>query len=276
MLEQLKYKNHLNEVFEFGKDGIFVYANNLHDYEWTVVQNGNKISSFNHGVSSRTLPIVIICKTEAEGIAARNKLHEVVEKDVLAMQHGQIIIGDYYFRCFVTASAKSNYLTSKRLMEVSLTLTTDYPLWVKESTFAFRKHGASDGTTGQDLDFYFDFPFDYSSGVGRASLNNTAFVGSNFRMHIYGACVNPTVFVDGHAYTVNCTVAENEYLTIDSLTKKIFVTHNSGETTNVFHCRDRESYIFEKIPAGKNAISWSGEFGVDITIFEERSEPKWI
>ena len=33
MLEQLKYKNHQNEVFEFGKDGIFVEANELHDYE---------------------------------------------------------------------------------------------------------------------------------------------------------------------------------------------------------------------------------------------------
>ena len=31
MLEQLKYKNHLNEVFEFGKDGIFVDTNDVWD-----------------------------------------------------------------------------------------------------------------------------------------------------------------------------------------------------------------------------------------------------
>lgn len=274
MLEQLKYQNHLNEVFEFGKDGIFVDSNALHDYEWSVVQKGNKITALEHKVVNRSLPVVIFCMTEADGITARNKLHEVMEKDALALKHGKIIIGDYYFRCFVTKSKKKKYLLSKRGMEVTLTLTTDYPLWVKESTFVFRKQGA--GATGQDLDFPFDFPFDYASGVGHANLNNTAFVGSHFKMIIYGACVNPTVFVSGHAYTVNCTVAADEYLTIDSLTKKIFVTHKNGETTNVFNLRDRDSYIFEKIPAGNNIVTWSGEFGVDITLFEERSEPKWI
>ena len=104
MLEQLKYKNHRNEVFEFGKDGIFVDTNELHDYEWGITKKGNRIAAFDHVISSRKLPVIIICKTEAEGIAARNKLLEVVEKDVLAVQHGRIIIGDYYFRCFVTKS----------------------------------------------------------------------------------------------------------------------------------------------------------------------------
>ena len=36
MLEKLKYKNHLSEVFSFGEDGIFVNMSDLHDYEWTV------------------------------------------------------------------------------------------------------------------------------------------------------------------------------------------------------------------------------------------------
>ena len=67
----------------------------------------------------------------------RNKLMEVVEKDVLAMKHGKIIIGDYYFKCFVTKSQKKNYLTTKRWMELTLTLTTDFPYWVKESTTSF-------------------------------------------------------------------------------------------------------------------------------------------
>ena len=274
MLEQLKYKNHVNEVFEFGKDGIFIDMNELHDYEWKVTKKGNRIAALNRDIINRKLPVVIICDTEEKGIAARNRLFEVVEKDVLANKHGRIIIGDYYFKCFVTKSQKKNYLTSNRFMKVTLTLTTDFPMWVKESIFVFGKQDASE--SGQDLDFNFDFPFDYASGLGSTNLNNTAFVGSHFKMTIYGACVNPTVFVSGHAYTVNCTVAADEYLTIDSLTKQIFVTHNNGEITNVFHCRDRESYIFEKIPAGSNTVAWSGDFTVDITLFEERSEPKWI
>ena len=145
MLEQLKYKNHLNEVFEFGKNGIYVSLNELHDYEWTVTNKNKRITSLDYAVAKRKLPVIIICQTEEEGIAARNKLMEVCEKDVLAMKHGQIIIGDYYFKCFVTKSQKKNYLLSKRMMEVTLTLTSDFPYWVKETTNMFRELGAGGG-----------------------------------------------------------------------------------------------------------------------------------
>lgn len=274
MLEQLKYKNHMNEVFEFGKDGIFVDMNDLHDYEWTVTKKGNRIASLDRAISKRKLPITIICDTEEQGIAARNKLLEVTEKDVLALQHGQVILGGYYFRCFVTKSEKSNYLTTKRYMTVTLTLTSDFPYWVKEETFVFRKLG-EDGESSQDLDFYFDYPFDYFSGMSNKDLNNTGFVGTNFRMIIYGACNNPAVYVSGHLYQVNCEVGANEYLTIDSVAKKVYITANDGTVTNVFNLRNRNSYIFEKIQPGQNTVTWDGDFGIDVILLEERSEPKW-
>ena len=272
MLEQLKYKNHLNEVFEFGKDGIFVDTNELHDYEWTVTKKGNRISSLDHSICNRKLPVVIICDTEEEGIVARNKLMEIVEKDVLAMKHGKIILGDYYFRCFVTKSQKKNYLYTKRWMEVTLTLTTDFPYWAKETTYSFGK--AVGGSVGTNLDFPFGYPFDFHFGVNE--LNNTSFVKTDFRMNIFGACVNPAVYVGGHLYQVNCAVDADEYLTIDSVSKKIYLTANDGTVTNVFKMRNKDSYIFEKILPGANAVIVEGDFGVDITLLEERSEPKWI
>lgn len=275
MLEQLKYKNHVNEVFEFGKDGIFVDMNELHDYEWTVTKKGNRISSLDYAISKRKLPVVIICDTEAKGIAARNKLMEVVEKDVLAMKHGKIIIGDYYFRCFVTKSQKKNYLNTKRWMEITLTLTTDFPYWVKESTMQFGTRLPSDPSVGKNLDFAHDLPYDFYSGHNVRDLVNTGFVGTNFKIIIYGTATNPAVFIGGHEYGVNCDIGENEYLTIDSLSKQVYLTGNTGEITNKFNDRNKDSYIFEKIPPGSNPVSWTGDFGFDIILMEERSEPKW-
>lgn len=273
MLEQLKYKNHRNEVFGFGKDGIFVDTNELHDYEWMVTKKGNRIAALDREITKRKLPVVIICGTEAEGIAARNKLMEVVEKDVLAMSHGQIIIGDYYFRCFVTKSQKQNYLISKRYMEITLTLTSDFPYWVKETTAPYGI--VSDDVDSEFLDYNLDFPFDYYSNMAAQQVMNTSFVASNFRLIIYGACVNPSVTIADHTYQVNCVVGENEFLTIDSSTKKIFLTANDGTVTNKFNDRYRASYIFEKIPAGSNVVAWNGDFAFDVILLEERSEPKW-
>lgn len=273
MLERLKYRNHLSEVIDFGKDGIFLNTSDLHDYEWTVTKKNNMIAAFNRGVVTRKLPVVIICDTEEKGVAARNRLMEVVEKDVLAFSPGQIILGDYFFKCFVTKSEKKGYLTSKRLMELTLTLTSDFPFWVKEKTFPFGV-ASNAGTSGEE-DYPFDYPFDYLESSSSSSVNNTNFVASNFRLRIYGACVNPAIIIGNHTYKVNCTVNAGEYLAIDSTTKQIYITGIDGTITNVFNLRDRGSYIFEKIPVGLVTVAWGGSFGFDLILLEERSEPKW-
>ena len=66
-----------------------------------------------------------------------------------------------------------------------------------------------------------------------------------------------------------------EYMVIDSRSKKVYKVKNNGEKVNLFHARGRDFYIFEKIPSGIMAVSWSGEFGFDITLLSERSEPVW-
>ena len=276
MLEQLKYQNHANEVFEFGKDGIFVNISELYDYAWDVTKKNNRIASLDRSIVTRKLPITIICDTEEEGLKARNKLLEVAEKDVLAMQHGKIIIGDYYFRCFVTKSQKKNYLTTKRHMTVTLYLTSDFPYWIKET-----RHVVSllaDGVEGNSggFDYPFEYAFDYLNDVANKAVINDDFAASNFRMVINGACVDPAIHVGDHLYQVYCTVNEGEYLTIDSTSKTIILTANDGTQTNVFNSRNKDSYIFEKIKSGKNAVSWSGTFAFEIIILEERSEPRWI
>lgn len=271
MLERLKYRNHINEVIDFGVDGVFVDTNALRDYEWKVTSKGNRISAFNYAVQTRKLPVIIMCSTEEEGIAVRNKLFETFEKDVLALQHGRIIIGDYYFKCYVTKSTKSDYMRSNRYISLTLTLSSDFPYWVKESTKSF----AVSEDVAEGVDYPLDFDFDYFAYTARTELNNTNFVASNFKLIIYGACSNPSIHIAGHTYQVNCTVEADEYLTIDSTAKKIYVTKNDGTIVNQFNNRYRQSYIFEKIPAGMNSVAWDGDFGFDVILMEERSEPRW-
>ena len=69
-------------------------------------------------------------------------------------------------------------------------------------------------------------------------------------------------------------VETNEFLTIDSVLKTIVLTKRDGSTENCFNYRNKDSYIFEKIPSGTSNIS-SGNFNFEITLLEERSEPKW-
>lgn len=274
MLEKFKYTNHVGETLEFGVDTLFANSNDLHDFSWEVISANDKISGFNKGIVEKTVPLIIKCQTEEEGLKIRNRLYEVCEKDVRAKKHGRITMGDYYLRCFVTASAKSDYLLHKSYMLVDITIQTDFPDWIKETTTAFR----SNSGTGEDafLDHPFDFPYDFKNGLSIGVLNNTDFVPSNFRILIYGTVSKPSVFIGNHEYSVNVNVAEGEFLTIDSVNKTIILTRNDGEQVNCFNLRNKDSYIFEKIPAGESIVTSANDAMMyDITLLEERSEPKW-
>lgn len=274
MFEKFIYTNHVNESLEFGTGGLYVNQNDLRDFAWDITSKNDKISGFKKGIVTKTLPVVIKCRTEAEGIALRNRIFEVSEKDVLANKHGKIKIGNYYLRCFITGSKKTEYLIHKSYMLVELTVTTDFPAWIRETKTSF---GTQSGDSEGFLDFFFDFPFDFKNGLVNNEINNTDFVASNFIITIYGYVSNPTLYIAGHEYTVNVDVEAGEYLTIDSVNKEIKLTKNDGTVVNCFNNRNRDSYIFEKIPSGVNEImSPSQNITFDITLLEERSEPKWI
>ena len=277
MLEKVKFINHMNESMSWGENGIYVNYNDLHDYSWSVVSENNKISSFEKGIVNKTIPLIIYCSDAEEGLAIKNQLMEIAEKDILAMQYGKIVIGDYYLKCYITGSTKGNYLIHKGYLEVTLTISTDLPQWVKETTQSFFKEGSvldSDVTT-KNLDYNYDFPFDYASSLHERRINNTSFFGAEFELVIYGAASNPVIYIDGHTYEFCCDISDNEYLTVNSRTKTIVLTRYNGEKVNCFKCRNKESYVFEKIPSGSNIVVWNGDWGFDITLFEERSEPKW-
>lgn len=274
MFEKITYINHLNESIEFGKNGIFVNENELHDFSWSITEKNSRISSFIKGIVSKAIPIVISCDTRDGSIAARNRLFEVCEKDVLTMQYGRIVIGDYYLKCYVTESKKNEYLKSKTSISYSLTISTDQPYWIKESTYTYNISSSSSQEEG--LDYNNDFPYDYTANMIGNQLHNEDFVPSNFRIHIYGACVNPYISINGHIYSVDVDIQAKEYLTIDSIDKTIVLTHADGTQTNCFNKRNRDSYIFEKIPLGYNPVASSDSFIYTITLLEQRGEPKWI
>ena len=279
MIDKVRYKNQLMEEMTWGEEGVFVNYNDLRDFSWNYTSENNRISSFYKGIVKKTVPIIIYCQSEADGYAKRNALFELCEKDVISGEHGKIIIGDYYLKCFVTGSAKSNYLVSKGYMETSLTITTDLPSWVKETKTVFRSLGSDSGSGekgGHNFDFNYDFPYDYTSEFNDKRLNNTGFTDTAFQIIIYGSCTNPSISINGHYYQVNQEISDNEYLTIDSMTKKIILTKYDGSKVNCFSKRNRESYIFQPIPPGDNVITWNGAFGFDVILMDERSEPKWI
>lgn len=271
-LYKLIYKNHINEVVEFGVNGLWFTNTELHDYEWKYTSNNGKISNFDRGIVEKKLSIVIACRSKEQGINYMNKIVECADKDILNGTEGTLYFGDYYLKCYLTKSHKGTFIERKGYLEAEITIASDQPQWVREVNNTF----ADLSSSGKNLDFAFDFPYDFTSPTAINTLVNPSFTNTDFRIRIYGEVTNPTLYIGGYMYSVNCYVASGEYLTIDSKNKTITITRNNGEIVNHFKDRNKTNYIFEKIPSGELAVTWEGTFTFDVTLYEERSEPKWI
>lgn len=277
MLEQLKYVNHLGEVLNFGDwNGFFVNSNELHDFEWKTIAVNDRISGFERGIQKKSIPVRILCSSGREGMALRNTLFEIPEKDVLSQEYGRLWINGYYCDCYVTSSKKARYSIDGKYMETDLVIETDRPYWVKETTVYFEGLGEDAEITSEDLDFPYEFPHDYKVSTYRKNeLDNTGFYDSRFRMIINGSVVNPTIYINDHMYQVNVTVDDGEFLTIDCASQTIYLTRADGEIVNTFDARNRDNYIFQPIVSGKQTVLWDNSFDFSIILLEERGEPKW-
>ena len=89
------------------------------------------------------------------------------------------------------------------------------------------------------------------------------------------------IIIGRNVYAVDLTLKEGEVLTIDARDKSITLKKADGSEENVFYKRvgtqilGSGSYVFQPIPAGSNVVSWSNKYVFDLTIFDERTEPRW-
>ncbi|RDU22213.1 hypothetical protein [Anaerosacchariphilus polymeriproducens] len=119
------------------------------------------------------------------------------------------------------------------------------------------------------------YPRGYAANEVDEIINNETLAASNFKMILYGPCSDPTILIAGHTYKVFATLERGEYIIIDSRNKTVYQYFEDSTSLSLFNQRYKEESLFDKIPAGNLTISWNREFGFDLILFDERSEPKW-
>lgn len=272
----IRYVNSEGVEVILNKEPYKVLMSDLTDYDNVEIESNGKIAGFVKEITERKLNIDIISSSKETTQELCNKLNAVFEKDIYNDVAGKIYINDYYMRCFIKSCKKSKRGNGV-IRSYEYTLITDYPFWIKETTYQYLPESPNqvDYATLEKGILFPEFPFDFAPVHGEKILENPSFKDSNFILTIYGFAENPQITIAGHPYRVETTVYEGERLVIDSIKGTVEKIGRLGEVTNCYNARGKQKSVFQKIPPGMNTFQWSGGFGVDITLFDERSEPKW-
>lgn len=273
----IKYVNSKGTEINLNYGPYKMLVSDLLDYEWETVEASEQITGFQKNISEKTINIDIIKNTEKSARILMNDLTNIFETDIVNFEQGKIYVDDYYLPCFIFSSEKSNWETDF-LISCEYGIVTDYPYWIKEETYSFEKGNAIDTdieTVSIFLDYPYGYLYDYTFDGAKKYLMNNHYTSCGFKMIIYGPCLNPSITIGGNKYEIITSILEGEYLEILSAFHKrtIKKVGINGEITNEF--ANRNGNPFQLIPSGSNIVSWDGEFGFDITLYQERSEPKW-
>lgn len=284
------YVNHENEKIDFSDFPYRFQEGDLLDwvYSYQTSQVGvkNKTRDYRRDVSTPSVQIGVgpdytlpPDERQSQWREDVNHLADVMEKDVIAAEDGKLWTDTgYYLRCKIIGSSKSDWtMGGIPFMFNEFQVLCDNPMWIKEYTRQFYPAGTpGSGTSGDFLDFPFDFSFDFSapeSGVESWNIDNYA--SNDFKMTIYGPCENPRILINGWPYEVTDTLESGEYIVIDSAANTVIKYRTNGTTKDLFNDRGKLQSVFTPIPGGRITVNWSGTFRFDITIYAERTEPRW-
>lgn len=270
------YENHLGDRIDLDSENIILQYQELFDYSWDADTINGRISSFYRESATIPVTVTVTADTAEEYDNILNNFHGIVSKDVQNVLPGKLYLGDQYLVCYISGDIKDDAFMGVPIQVKNLTVVTDVPYWITEEKRSFQKIDAL-SASDTNLDYTFDHAYDYTMLYGGDVIWQVDhFAPCEYEMIIYGPCVDPRVVINGHVYQVYAILDENDYIKINSRKNSVIQYMSNGVQKDMYDFRAKATgSIFDPITPGNIRVVWSGEFGFDLTLFCERSEPKW-
>lgn len=254
-------------------DGVF------HEYEWTqeVIERkvGETVTGFTKASKTYQITLTIRGKLEDRKTLI-DDLTDSFEHDVVNVSPGRIYFGDWYIDCYIKEKTTGISGTWNNWTELVIGVYCPYPSWIHKESRTFSAI-SNNSESDSFLDYEHDYNYDYTMPYGGDVIWQVDhYAPCEYEMIIYGPCVDPRVVINGHIYQVFATLDENDYLKINSRENSVVQYLANGTQRDLYDYRVKiTGSLFEPITPGSVRVVWSGEFGFDLTLFCERSEPRW-
>ena len=277
------YESSNGKKFNLFKGPYKLNVEPMFDYEWDYTKRerrrGDIIAGFTKRVTTKS--IVLHIASYGEGIRnhAIDEFNSAIEADIYNATAGKIWYGDWFTYGYLVASKNEKWQYGVPVIKKTLTLAQEQDSWYRTT---LKKSYENDHinvepeewckTHADKYDYQYDYMIDFET---RIDLINPDVLPSHFVLSIQGPADRPRVEIGDNVIEFNWELEDGDVLVVDSTTKTTIIYSADGTQTNVFGARNPDYYIFERMPSGRNSVSWNGPFTWEIRLIEERSEPRW-
>lgn len=253
----------------------------FHEYAWTAdttsLQYGTRVNRFKK--AALELDVELIFKGKRNQIDNEiDNLRNEFEYDIKNKQVGKLYWNDWYLNIYVIDSSTDEY--GNNYLRNKLKVYAPYPFWIRERTYTIEAK-AEETISEEVTDKVYDYTYKYT--YGKRTINSIQIESSgsvDFRLVVFGAFTVLNLAIGSHVYNVDYAASTGECMVIDSrdyldYEKKCYVQKNGGGTENAFDYRNPNYELFSKLEEGRHVIAYHGSGRIELTVFEERSEPTW-
>ena len=272
--DTITYEASSGRVYNLKTNGILIKEANFHAWtfnpEGTDLQYGRRVSRFSREPAEYSTTL-LFHGPRYKRAQMITQLHEDFELDIRTKKMAKVTWGGWYIDCYVSASSTDPAACD--WTENTIAIYCPNPFWRKQEKKSFLPQDEPP-VSQTFLDYQFDYNYDYFLGaIGNERWVRTFPFAADFRMTIFGPVSDPRVAVNGYPYQIDDTLESTEYIVIDSMNNTVTKYLANGMNVSIFDKRNKTNSVFEKIPAGNLSLTWTGLFGFDLVIFDERSEP---
>lgn len=257
-----------------------IISGSFHEFEWTKSSSEMRIGETVNGwtkSSKEYKATLLFSGTDEQKRLALNRFHTSIENDIMNETPGTLQWDDATIECYIRGSTTKPSDTFDGYTENEITIYCPRPFWEHQLTQAFYS-----GMTDSEVDTtnVKDWPHDYSGYDYMFVNDRESYIindgpMSEWQIIINGPAKKPKIQIGNNIIAMNTEIPVNSYLMIDSRDKIIYLVNPDGSMDNRFGERNLENYIFNKIEPGVNKVTWNGSYEWLLTLYEERSEPRW-
>lgn len=268
------YENNRGSRIDLMKAPYRMITADLFSYEWNAIENSDRILGYERVKFEKEVEIDIFGKVD-EFADNLNMLIDTFEQDIFDNVKGTLYVNGHYLKCNIQSLDTEDWEAGIYAV-ATFKVITDEPFWIKDLMMSF--YPGSDAGASGGLNYPYNYPYNYTRGSKGVKKWITGALSDNpFEMTIYGPCIDPRVSINGHPYELYDTLEKGDYVKITNYNGKTVTKHRSnGTVANLFDYRAKTDSIFDNVPGGNLTITWSGDFGFDLKIFERRSTPRAV
>ncbi len=248
-------------------------APKVRSYEWSYELGRRNIYIPNR--DARTVDVSFTATREE-----LERLRHIADRDMYAESPGTLVAQDEWKQsAYITGIEVGNVTHHHIYGNMKVLLLDGY--WSKTVVRSYTRGSSGGGTILNGLDYPHDYKYDYTYNKTGRIIDTDSVIPCDFKMTIFGACINPSIIIGKNSYQVNTTVPAGAILVIDSRSKTVVLRDEAGYEQNMFDKairgdgKGKGEYIFEPIPAGESNLTWDNSFGFDIEFYITESEPPW-